>query len=91
MTKATSDEVIERHAGCCPDPFGGGALLPGKPLERAIQMNVAGMNEAKRLHSENSFDSNREAAITSEVMDDRFTGSPTPVDRNRRGDPESQT
>ena len=42
-------EIIERHAGCRSDPFGSGALLPRKSLEGAIQMNVASMNEAKRL------------------------------------------
>jgi hypothetical protein len=77
-------QIVERHPGGCPYPFGGGALLPGKPLQGAIKMNVAGVNETKR----NSFDANHEATpggvIGSPVR-------PTPGDRNRRGNPESRS
>ena len=44
-----ADEVVERCARRGADPFGGGALLSGKSLERTVEMNVAGVNEAKRF------------------------------------------
>jgi hypothetical protein len=47
-----ADEVIERDARCGPDSFSGRALLPGQSLERTIEMNVAGVNEAKRFQGE---------------------------------------
>jgi hypothetical protein len=43
------NEVLESNAGRAADAFGGSALLPGQPLERTVEMDVARVNEAKRL------------------------------------------
>ncbi len=42
-----TDEVLERGARGGANPFGCRALLPGQPLQGAVEMDVAGMDEAK--------------------------------------------
>ena len=43
-----ADEIIEGGAGRGANAFGRGALLPGKSLQGAVEMDIAGMDEAKR-------------------------------------------
>src|SRR3954468_2345340 len=45
------NKIVERHARCGANPFGCRALLPGKPLQGAVEMDVASMNEAKCLQN----------------------------------------
>ena len=47
-----ADEIVERDTRRGANAFGSGTLLPGKSLERTIEMNVAGVNEAKRFQGE---------------------------------------
>ncbi len=42
-------EIVESNAGRSANAFGSGALVSGQTLERTVKMNVASMDEAKRL------------------------------------------
>ena len=86
----SADEVVERDARCAPDLFSGGALLPGKSFERTIEMNVAGVNEAKRYQGETPL-MKRPSGARQRGDHPVHWLALTSGDRNRSGHPESQT
>src|SRR6266536_285451 len=69
-----ADQVIEGDARCGPDSFSGCALLPGKSLKRTIEMNVAGVNEAKGFQWETPYAKSKRPSPRRFI---RFTGRPS--------------